>query len=109
MAAKKNKKGVIEDAADFIVAQPIKHNGEDYQVGEIITLTEKDGVPLLELGVIKVDNEDWGDGELSIETKTEIDESNPETKAEIDAETDAGVIEIDAEIEAQVKAQIEAA
>jgi len=102
--AKKTKKAT-EDTVEFVVIKPVKHNGEDYQVGEIIELTEKDGVPLLELGVINVDDEDWDEGELSSETKAGIDESNPEVKIEIDAETGG---EVKAEIETVAPPEIEA-
>lgn len=44
---------VKEDTIEFITVNPVKHDGEDYQVGEIIALTEKDSTALLELGVIK--------------------------------------------------------
>ncbi len=49
MAEKKEVESVVE----FIVVEPLKHNGVDYQIGETATLTEKDAVTLLELEVIK--------------------------------------------------------
>lgn len=53
MAVKKAK----EDAdffVDWAVTQSVRHNGEDYQVGEMISLTEKESHVLLELGAIGI-------------------------------------------------------
>ena len=49
MAEKKEVESVVE----FITTEPLKHNGVDYQVGETVTLTEKDAITLIELEVIK--------------------------------------------------------
>jgi hypothetical protein len=95
MATKKIKKGVSEDTEDFVVVTPIKHNGEDYQIGEIIALTERDGVPLLALGAIKVDDEDFDD-----EASSRIDDAT-EIKSEI-----IGIVsEVESDVE--VKSEIE--
>ncbi len=94
MATKKIKKGASEDTEDFVAVTPIRHNGEDYQIGEIITLTEKDGVPLLALGVIKISNEDLEDKDLEDEvlspkSEAEIDQLNPEIEVEAKPEIEA--------------------
>ena len=49
MAEKKEVEGVVE----FIAIEPVKHNGMDYQVGDAITLTEKEAIVLLGLEVVK--------------------------------------------------------
>lgn len=108
MATKKNKKGAIEDTANFIVIEPIKHDGEDYQVDEIIALTEKEAAPLLGLGVIidigaiKVDDEDFDDDEAS----SQIDDAT-EIKSEIGV---AGDVEssVEANSEIETKPEVEA-
>ena len=49
MATKEKEIAVI-----FVVAQPLKHNGTYYQVGETITLSEDEARELLNLEVVNV-------------------------------------------------------
>ena len=70
MATKKSKEEA-DFTVDWIVLQSIRHNGDDYQAGDSIALTEKESASLLELDVIGA-----GVSEISVESET--DKTPPE-------------------------------
>lgn len=55
MATKEKEEGVdaVENVVSFVVSEPLKHNGVDYQIGETVELSEKDARVLLGLEVVK--------------------------------------------------------
>jgi hypothetical protein len=47
------KEKEVEGVVSFIVTEPLKHNGVDYQIGETVELSEKDARVLLDLEVVQ--------------------------------------------------------
>jgi hypothetical protein len=53
MAATSDKTQEKPKTNDYVAQWPVTHDGEAYQGGDVLALTDKDAQPLLEAGCIK--------------------------------------------------------